>query len=80
MVSKADMLEGFAKAYGRTDLHIARGEAATVLDRTLATRDEAANQELWRLAGYAAPPDFHRMLAELAAHPFNRPAEPGASS
>lgn len=71
LVTKAEMLEAFARVFDRADLVITHGEAPTVVDRTLATSDEAMNAALWRHAGYAEPPTFAQMLAELAAHPFN---------
>ncbi len=71
-VTKADMLSSFARAYGRDDLVIQRGEASVVIDRTLSTRQPGTNLALWQAAGYPAPPDFGTMLAELAHHPFNR--------
>lgn len=72
LVTKAEMLQTFATVYDRADLQIRVGEAATVIDRTLETDSEALNQALWQAAGYAVPPTFQEMMAELAAHPFNR--------
>lgn len=71
-VTKAEMLEGFARVFNRPDLVIRHGEAPTVVDRTLATDAEATNRLLWEGAGYPAPPTFAEMLAELGAYPFNR--------
>ena len=71
MVTKAEMLETFAEVYERQDLRIQRGEAAAVIDRTLATQEQAANLTLWSAAGYPAPPTFRQMMLELASHPFN---------
>jgi len=71
LVTKAAMLEGFAAAYGRMDLDIRHGEAQTVADRTVQTEHVEINATVWRAAGYATPPTFHEMIAELAAHPFN---------
>jgi dTDP-4-dehydrorhamnose reductase len=71
-VSKAEMLETFAEIYRRSDLQIARGDAAVIIDRTLSTNNPALNQAIWSAAGYAAPPTFRQMMTELAGHPFNR--------
>lgn len=72
LVTKADMLETFARVYGRGDLEIRRGQATTVVDRTLETGNTDLNRILWRAAGYETPPTFQAMMEELAAHPFNR--------
>lgn len=67
-VSKAELLELALAAFGRTDVTVRRvpGPGAPV-DRTLTTREPAANQRLWRAAGYEEPPTVGAMLNELAA-------------
>lgn len=67
VVTKADMLERFADAFGRRDLAITHAMAAIEIDRTLGSNHPEANAELWRCAGYAAAPKFDEMIAELAA-------------
>jgi dTDP-4-dehydrorhamnose reductase len=69
-ISKAEMLACFAKAYRREDIAIAFVQAKTVIDRTLATRDEARNRQLWSSAGYVEPPTVPAMIAELAEYDF----------
>jgi dTDP-4-dehydrorhamnose reductase len=67
-VTKAELLELMLAAFGRTDVAVrhAPGPGAPV-DRTLTTRDPAANERLWRAAGYTRPPTIGEMLGELAA-------------
>ena len=67
-VSKAELLELALNAFGRNDVTVKHvpGPGAPV-DRTLSTRDPAANQRLWRAAGYDRPPTIETMLNELAA-------------
>lgn len=66
-VSKAELLELALDAFGRTGITVRHipGPGAPV-DRTLATRDPAANAQLWRAAGYERPPTIAAMLNELA--------------
>jgi dTDP-4-dehydrorhamnose reductase len=66
VVSKEEMLRGFAASYGRADIGIEPVEAKTVIDRTLATGDAELNRALWRVAGYAEPPTVPQMIEELA--------------
>ncbi len=66
-VTKCELLQCFARCYGREDLQIAPVEAAAIVDRTLRTNDAAANGRLWSAAGYPSPPSVPQMVAELAA-------------
>jgi dTDP-4-dehydrorhamnose reductase len=66
-VSKHGLLECLAARFGRRDLAIEPIEVPVPVDRTLATRDERANRDLWAAAGYPAPPTVPRMIEELAA-------------
>ena len=66
-VTKKELLDLFAREYGRRDLTINPVEADVVTDRTLATSDAVANKELWQQAGYSRPPTVAEMVAELAA-------------
>jgi dTDP-4-dehydrorhamnose reductase len=70
-ISKAELLNCFAKEYNRDDVVITPVEAKTVIDRTLATNDEAANRTLWQQAGYPEPPTVPDMVAELAGFDFS---------
>ena len=74
-VSKAELLELALEAFGRTDISVRRtpGPGAPV-DRTLATRDPAANERLWAAAGYERPPTIEAMLHELADALAGHPA------
>ena len=65
-ISKADLLGCLAREYRRQDVTITPTEAKTVIDRTLATADEALNRRLWAAAGYAQPPAVPQMVAEMA--------------
>lgn len=73
-VSKAEMLELFAAVFGRRDIRIRRGNAASAVDRTLATVDAGASARLWTAAGYAKVPTVPEMVEELSAYPF-RPTD-----
>lgn len=74
-VSKAELLELALNAFGRNDVAVKHvpGPGAPV-DRTLSTRDPAANQRLWSAAGYEQPPTIEAMLNELAAIDTGQPA------
>lgn len=65
-VSKYQLLQAFAQAYGRPDIIINPVEAGVAVDRTLATNDPTLNQTLWAAAGYVQPPTVPEMVAELA--------------
>jgi dTDP-4-dehydrorhamnose reductase len=65
-VSKCEMLQNFARRYGREDVTVRPTEAATMIDRTLGTNDDRLNRELWAAAGYERPPTVPQMIGELA--------------
>lgn len=65
-VSKAELLRCFGREYQRQDIAITPTEAKTVINRTLATLNDALNRQLWAIAGYAKPPTPAEMVAELA--------------
>ncbi len=69
-ISKADMLQCFAKEYGRGDITINRTDAPTIIDRTLSTTNEKLNQTIWVAAGYSKRPTVPEMIAELAKYKF----------
>lgn len=69
-ITKAEMLETFAKVYGRIDVRVKRGYAGTVIDRTLRTSHQEANRQLWRSAGYSEPPTIREMIEEMGKYPF----------
>ena len=70
VVSKAQLLEEFARAYGRADVTIVPTDAKARVDRTLATEDAEANARLWKAAGYVSPPSVQQMVTELASWPL----------
>jgi dTDP-4-dehydrorhamnose reductase len=66
-ISKYELLRSFAQEYNRSDIAITPTEAKVVIDRTLDTVNNEANQQLWMAAGYPQPPSVSEMVAELAA-------------
>lgn len=67
-ITKCDLLKSFAASYQRHDLIINPMEAAGVVDRTLATINDSANQDAWGAAGYSEPPSVQQMVGEMAAY------------
>lgn len=72
VVTKAELLRLFASEYNRGDIVITPTNAKIAIDRTLATKNESLNRELWRAAGYEEPPSISQMIAELARYSFRR--------
>lgn len=68
-LSKGELLQRIAQAYGRTDIQIDQGPASVRVDRTLQTVDPGLNRRLWAAAGYQDPPTLETMVAEMAQHP-----------
>lgn len=66
MLTKAELLNEFAKAYNRQDAQIVPVEADKLIDRTLATNNWDANRLLWEAAGYKSMPTIPEMVAELS--------------
>lgn len=70
-ISKYNLLLAFAESYHRKDLTIHAVEAATIIDRTLATTNAELNQSLWAAAGYPdSPPTIEKMVRETAAYDY----------
>ena len=69
-VTKYELLRCFADAFGRDDIVIHPCEADARVDRSLQTRDAAANYAIWAAAGYRAPPSLSHMVNELAASAY----------
>lgn len=69
-LTKCEMLKNFSSCYGRADIVVKPAEAATIIDRTLATNDERVNRKLWEAAGYETPPSVPQMIRELAAFDY----------
>jgi dTDP-4-dehydrorhamnose reductase len=65
-VTKAQLLELIARAFGRDDLTIEAQASPAAVDRSLVTQHPEANAELWRAAGYDAPPTVAAMVDELS--------------
>lgn len=65
-VSKYELLQIFANHFQRSDTKIRPTEAKVVVDRTLATKYEDVNRNLWLNAGYSEPPTIYTMVEELA--------------
>ncbi|HUD06068.1 MAG TPA: sugar nucleotide-binding protein [Candidatus Saccharimonadales bacterium] len=68
IISKADLLKTFAKAFKRPDITIKAMEAPTVIDRTLTTNNDSLNRQIWQSAGYNTPPTIEQMVLELAEY------------
>jgi dTDP-4-dehydrorhamnose reductase len=69
-VSKADLLEVFAKAFKRLDVTIERVESQTAVNRVLTTTMPEVSRKCWLLAGYPHPPTIRSMIEELGAYPY----------
>lgn len=65
-ITKAAMLNCFARSYGRGDIVVKEIEAGSSIDRTLSTCQESLNQQLWALAGYDTAPTVEQMIEELS--------------
>lgn len=74
-ITKAEMLECFAREFRRPDITINPAPAPKVIDRTLATINPSLNEQLWKAAGYPSPPVVPEMVAELAAYKYRFAAE-----
>jgi dTDP-4-dehydrorhamnose reductase len=72
-ISKYELLKCFAEQFTRRDLTISPTRASTAVNRTLSTLHDGPNRELWRAAGYDAPPTVPQMVAELAGFMQKRP-------
>lgn len=66
-VTKAELLELMASAYGRGDITVVPGASAHSVDRTLRTEAPEANAALWASAGYAVAPTVAQMVSDVAA-------------
>jgi len=67
-VSKCELLEHFARVFGRGDITIKRKAAIRSINRTLATTNNILNSKLWVLAGYPWPPTIVQMIEELGRY------------
>lgn len=66
VVSKQQLVEGIARAFGREDISVSPVETAVSVDRTLSTEDSNYNAKLWNQAGYSEIPSVTQLLKEYA--------------
>jgi len=66
ILSKGELLQVFATAYGRRDLTIDLQTVPQAVDRSLGTLDPVLNGTIWHAAGYPEPPRLAEMVEELA--------------
>ena len=64
-MNKSDMLQDFAKIFGREDIIITPIEAREAIDRTLSTTNRSRNEKLWQLGGYEKVPTVREMIKEM---------------
>jgi dTDP-4-dehydrorhamnose reductase len=64
-VTKAELLQAIATAFGRHDIEIDARPSGTPVDRSLATRHPDANARLWSAAGYTQAPAVEGMVLDL---------------
>jgi dTDP-4-dehydrorhamnose reductase len=76
-LTKYQLLNEFGKAFDRTDIAVRPADAATVVDRTLRTENEAQNALLWQSAGYDVPPTLEQMISEVVSWRSVQPAIAG---
>ena len=67
-VTKCELLECFARCYGRYDISVTPTSTAVAINRTLGTTNQALNQAIWKAAGYQRPPSVSEMVAELESY------------
>lgn len=67
-LTKFELLEIFARTFGRNDVSILPTEASQNIDRTLGTTNVKLNAELWGNAGYSSPPTIKDMIEEIAQY------------
>jgi len=69
-ISKAGLLQEFAKAFNRSDVIINSVSTETAKDLTLATVRSEFNLQIWKSAGYSSPPTIPEMIKELGDYPY----------
>lgn len=74
-ISKAELLQCFARGYEREDITITPTKATKIIDRTLSTTNQTLNRQLWEAAGYQEPPSVPQMVAELARFDYRMALE-----
>ena len=73
IVTKYELLNHFAHEFHREDISITPFDTPVGIDRTLATKDDSLNRELWESAGYPVPPSIPEMVRELAQYDYRFP-------
>ena len=66
VVTKAELIQIFARVYRREDITIDNVKAPIPCNRSLSTKFLKVNDSLWLSAGYASPPSIAKMIEELA--------------
>lgn len=64
-VTKAELVRLIAEHAGRHDIQVKDSNAATNIDRTLATETPEFSKRLWNAAGYPSPPSIARLVREI---------------
>lgn len=66
VVSKQQLVEGIARAFGREDISVSPVKTPVSVDRTLSTENQGINTALWNQAGYSDIPSVTQLLKEYA--------------
>ncbi len=69
-INKSDLLNCFAKGFGRMDIKINPIEAEKIINRILFTKNSDFNLKIWNSAGYIEPPTIEKMISELSGYSF----------
>lgn len=64
-ITKAKLLQSFAREFQRQDIKIKMTKAPENIDRTLSTEHKELNRRIWRAAGYQDIPTIEQMIKEL---------------
>lgn len=67
VVTKAQLVQMIAEAFGRSDLNVTPGVSVKPINRTLRTKNTQHNAQLWEQAGYSGPPTIAQLLAEISS-------------
>lgn len=67
-LSKGELLKVFAQCFKREDVEIKMISTPKIIDRTLKTKNQKLNREIWRAAGYKRIPSVEEMIEELASY------------
>lgn len=67
-ISKASMLQEFARDFNRSDIIVTPVDAPKVIDRTCSTSNKSLNNKIWKAAGYKKPPTVKQMIRGLSQY------------